>query len=980
MTKKLSILVILLLGSIQAFAETTQTNPDSIPFAPAVSYGAGDHPCSVFCADLDGDGDLDLAVANNYSYNVSILKNNGEGTFQTTVNYGAGNGPVSVFCADLDGDLDKDLAVADNWNGIVSILKNNGNGTFQTAVNYGAGGDLISIFCADLDGDLDLDLAVASDGGFVSILKNNGDGTFQGPVYYGAGSAPQSVFCADLDGDLDLDLAVANLRSDNVSILKNNGDGSFQTAVNYGVGHNPRSVFCADLDGDGDLDLAVANNDSYNVSILKNNGDGTFQTAVNYGAGVCPYSVFCADLDGDSDLDLAVANAGGNVSILKNNGDGTFQTAVNYGAGDHPWSVFCADLDGDGDLDLAVANLISDNVSILKNLSNQAVPGTITGTVKDASTQQNLPGVLVEAIQNSIIRGSCITNSSGHYFITNLSSGIYDIRASKSGYETQTQTGKYVFAGQTTTQNFNLNPIPYEPFYFVHISAPHVGAHGAAERFKLVIDSINALTPPPEFVVISGDLVSRGGHNPYWEKFDSLLDSLRPPVYVCVGNHDYRSFRWLPDNQYLHYFNDYAICPTSNLGLVSMNSGCNADDVEGWIYVSGIGLLPIIDWTPEGSGLSSSQMSWLTDIMDNHPGYNKILFMHHPVVCTQTSDQFPGEEESNGCITNNRNELMNLCRNEDVKVVLSGHTHKPYEYTVDNANHPVTLSENLAPNGYWSSYTAPDLPMYIITGACSENLEYRKIEVQGEEVKVYKEEKFNGSSDLAEYHTDIFSWWPLKKGQSWGKADSSLAPGRLHAYDSFGNHVGVNDIGGIDFQIANAYYEDEPILVDSSDTNLLWTNGETISLMSDPNQSYTYKIEAFLPCSLNVTGHFVKKNGEGEVSTSYLGIPFSSGSVGKLFITNESIDYTLYIDDDGDSTVDREILPDTIITSLRGDANGDGVINAADVVYLINYLFISGPAPVPLEAGDCNCDGNVNASDVVYLINYLFIDGPPPGC
>jgi hypothetical protein len=65
---------------------------------------------------------------------------------------------------------------------------------------------------------------------------------------------------------------------------------------------------------------------------------------------------------------------------------------------------------------------------------------------------------------------------------------------------------------------------------------------------------------------------------------------------------------------------------------------------------------------------------------------------------------------------------------------------------------------------------------------------------------------------------------------------------------------------------------------------------------------------------------------------------------------------------------------------LRGDANGDGLINVVDVVYLINYLFISGPAPNPLEAGDCNCDGNVDVSDVVYLINYLFIGGPSPKC
>jgi hypothetical protein len=64
----------------------------------------------------------------------------------------------------------------------------------------------------------------------------------------------------------------------------------------------------------------------------------------------------------------------------------------------------------------------------------------------------------------------------------------------------------------------------------------------------------------------------------------------------------------------------------------------------------------------------------------------------------------------------------------------------------------------------------------------------------------------------------------------------------------------------------------------------------------------------------------------------------------------------------------------------HGDANGDGVINSADVVYLINYLFVGGPEPNPLESGDVNCDGQVNVVDVVFLTNYLFMAGPPPFC
>jgi hypothetical protein len=63
---------------------------------------------------------------------------------------------------------------------------------------------------------------------------------------------------------------------------------------------------------------------------------------------------------------------------------------------------------------------------------------------------------------------------------------------------------------------------------------------------------------------------------------------------------------------------------------------------------------------------------------------------------------------------------------------------------------------------------------------------------------------------------------------------------------------------------------------------------------------------------------------------------------------------------------------------VAGDANNDEIVNSADVVYLINYLFIGGPAPVSLPSGDANCDGVINSADIVYLINYLFIHGPAP--
>jgi hypothetical protein len=65
---------------------------------------------------------------------------------------------------------------------------------------------------------------------------------------------------------------------------------------------------------------------------------------------------------------------------------------------------------------------------------------------------------------------------------------------------------------------------------------------------------------------------------------------------------------------------------------------------------------------------------------------------------------------------------------------------------------------------------------------------------------------------------------------------------------------------------------------------------------------------------------------------------------------------------------------------VRGDANGDGIVNVADLVYLVNYLYRAGDPPAPEEAGDANCDGIVNVADLVYLVNYLYRGGDPPGC
>ncbi len=85
----------------------------------------------------------------------------------------------------------------------------------------------------------------------------------------------------------------------------------------------------------------------------------------------------------------------------------------------------------------------------------------------------------------------------------------------------------------------------------------------------------------------------------------------------------------------------------------------------------------------------------------------------------------------------------------------------------------------------------------------------------------------------------------------------------------------------------------------------------------------------------------------------------------------------------GKISVLTDVAPNQFLTITEfrcGDANGDWTINVGDAVFVINYIFKSGPAPNPIEAGDANCDGARNVGDAVYVINYIFKSGPAPCC
>ncbi len=382
-------------GEIISYTLTSGiTTLEGLPISPYVgkymvsvsteSYGslgnhtfltAGNKPVGAYPADLDGDGDIDLAVPNHDAHTVSIFKNNGDGSFASQYTFSAnGTNPWDVVARDFDGDGDMDLATSNYGTDNISVFTNNGTGIFTFVANYDAGDLPHPILSEDIDGDADFDLITANlNSDDVSVFFNNGDGTFTNQTAISVGNGPIGLAGVDYDRDGDIDIFTSNYYEDAIGLLKNNGDGTFATAEQIDMGADgPFNVIAVDLNGDTFADLATANRGSDDVSVLfQNVGTNEFGTATVYDAGSDPYFVCPGDLNGDGKLELIAANLLTNdISVYMNDGSGGFGTENRLPAGSGPIWVCAADFNADDMIDIAVANAFSDNMSIYYNAAS----------------------------------------------------------------------------------------------------------------------------------------------------------------------------------------------------------------------------------------------------------------------------------------------------------------------------------------------------------------------------------------------------------------------------------------------------------------------------------------------------------------------------------------------------------------------------------------------------------------------------------
>jgi len=381
---------------------------DASVYEATTGFNSSAFPTAFVRGDFNADGAMDIAASLTGkvggAYRVSVMLNSGGGNFAPPAYYTIPHASSGIAAADLDGDGDTDLLAAQSGNpgfdagaAAVSLLKNNGNGTFAAAVNIPVGAAPYGITTFDFEGDGDQDFVSANFANFayggttITVKINNGVGTFTTLGTFACGAGPLQVAAGDLNGDLKPDLAVARTNNQ-LAVLMNTGS-SFAPAVNFDLTGYTFSGFGADvaisdIDRDGDRDLVYICSSSGSsavsgIDVLRNDGTGTFGPKE-----VFPYPLWgggfgdleVADVSGDGWVDaLVVGQSVDSWTLMPGDGTGGFRPGSVYPSAQFSVGITSGDVDRDGDRDVMVLNYSSLCVTVHDNrgAGNFAPPPSI---------------------------------------------------------------------------------------------------------------------------------------------------------------------------------------------------------------------------------------------------------------------------------------------------------------------------------------------------------------------------------------------------------------------------------------------------------------------------------------------------------------------------------------------------------------------------------------------------------------------------
>jgi len=361
--------------------------PSPSPDFDLKTFAVGKGPASVEVADVNHDGKPDLLVANTEDQTVSVLLGDGKRNFTPAPGspFACGKGPNDIAVADMNGDGSLDLVIANTGTPYITILLGDGRGGFKPSPHSPFATEshphVHGVAVADFTGDGKPDVATDS-WGHDEILMIPGDGqgnlVLPGTAFHTGKRPYQRLRSADFNKDGHPDIVTTDLGGNTVTILLGDGKGGFHEPPGspFAAGVYPWGVAVDDLNHDGNLDLAVIPYDrdiqdpkQLGVTVLLGDGKGGLAAMPGspFSLVGCkgPDRIATGDINGDGLHDIVVSCAQNDkLFLLFGSRDGGYRILtrdVQTG-----WSgLAVADLDADGKDDIIVSNNSLGTVTIL---------------------------------------------------------------------------------------------------------------------------------------------------------------------------------------------------------------------------------------------------------------------------------------------------------------------------------------------------------------------------------------------------------------------------------------------------------------------------------------------------------------------------------------------------------------------------------------------------------------------------------------
>jgi pimeloyl-ACP methyl ester carboxylesterase len=383
----------------------------ALTFEPKFDVAVGTAPLGIAIADMDRDGKNDLVVTAHEDDTVAILRNVGgaEGlSFADKIVLSAGLHPQGVALVDLDGDGNLEMAVANSGRaggGSLAIFRNlssPGAISFSTPIHLTVD-TATRVVAEDIDGDGLVDLAVTSNArGEIYLFRNTsvpGSLSLSRLLILQAGHYTGALGISDIDADGRPDILAPTVLGNYMPIFLNNsspGSFAFAPRQDFQVSDFPEEIDIDDLNGDGRQEIVVTNRLSNSVALFVNNstpGDLSLSRH-DFFAGEQPNGLALVDLNGDGTLDVVVTNADDTLALLLADlsaSGPSLSLADHVRAGEGPFLLAVGDFDGDGTEDIAASNSDTTTASVIRNTTPLNLNAALRFNLPIESRTRNVP-------------------------------------------------------------------------------------------------------------------------------------------------------------------------------------------------------------------------------------------------------------------------------------------------------------------------------------------------------------------------------------------------------------------------------------------------------------------------------------------------------------------------------------------------------------------------------------------------------------